>query len=163
MTIHPMMLYQGYPRQVTNLKLNELSPIVFEHYQGPKNPLPPNICKLGGQQLPHNWHNLAESVSSALKSYVEWLCTIVNTDEPGTEWARHVIQLARENGSLSKATKFIFGPLIDATLNDPDTVLTAMTYIETFIKMHGKKYAHLIVDVQLYKLVIKIKWSDPNR
>ena len=34
---------------MSNLKLSELSPVEFAHYQGPPNPLPPNIIINIGQ------------------------------------------------------------------------------------------------------------------
>jgi len=71
--------------------------------------------------------------------------------------------LAREKGFISKATKYIYGPLIDAPPSHPDTILTSIMYIEEFIRSMGQKYVYLVADLQLYKVATQIKWSNPTR
>ena len=71
--------------------------------------------------------------------------------------------MAREKGFISKATRYIYGPLIDAPPSHPDTVLTSIVYIEEFMKSHGQRYVHLVADLQLFKVAMQIKWSDPTR
>ena len=51
------------------------------------------------------------------------------------------MQLARQKGFISKATKYIYGPLIDAPPSHPDTILTSLMYIEEFIRSLGQKYS----------------------
>jgi hypothetical protein len=58
-------------------------------------------------------------------------------------------QLARQKEFTSKATKYIYGPLIDAPPSHPDTILTSLMYIEEFIRSLGQKYVYLVADLQL--------------
>ena len=38
-----------------------------------------------------------------------------------------------------------------------------MKYCESYIRNHGDKHAHLTADMQIYKVIMKLKWSDPER
>ena len=64
----------------------------------------------------------------------------------------------------TKPTKLLFGPLIDAPPANPDTVLTTLLYIEKFLKqINSKSYIHICADIQLYKIMMQIMWSNPER
>ena len=64
---------------------------------------------------------------------------------------------------MHNATRYIFGPLIDSQPSHPDTVLSSILFIEEFMKVHKQKSIHLVADLQLYKVSLQIKWSDPLR
>jgi hypothetical protein len=150
-----------------NTKLSELSPIIMQHYQGPKNPLPPATYDHDGIPY-HDAVKRMKDITMALKADTKWLTQTVTSDDDDNndlpvEWSGYMSYLAREKGFVSKATRYIYGPLIDAPPSHPDTVLTSLKYIEEFIKSHGQKYMHLVVDLQLFKVAIQIKWSDPTR
>ena len=70
---------------------------------------------------------------------------------------------AREKCLQGMPTKYVFGPLIDATRNHPDTVLTTLTFIKKFVNNHGQQHIVVVADIQLYKIILRIKWSDPLR
>ncbi len=79
------------------------------------------------------------------------------------EWSGYMNKNARENESTRKETKYVFGPLLDATPSHPDTVLTSIIFIEDFIKSYCQKYLYEVADLQLYKIILQIKWSDQAR
>ncbi|MES9884496.1 MAG: hypothetical protein ABW185_26930, partial [Sedimenticola sp.] len=150
--------------EVDQTKLSEVSPIAIQHYEGPKRPLPPATDDHYG--LPyHVVEERLNDISNALKADVEWLTNTETADDdnPPAEWFGYMNHLARENGFVSKATRYIYGPLIDATPSHPDTILTSILFIEEFMKSHGQKYVHIVADLQLFKVAIQIKWSDPIR
>ncbi len=150
--------------EMDTTKLSELSPITIQHYDGPKNPLPPSVDVHTGVPYRVVEHGM-DDISKSLKADLEWLTKVVTSDddEPPSEWSGYMNYLAREDGFVSKATRYMYGPLIDSTPSHPDTVLTSMLYIEEFIMSHGQQYVHLVADLQLFKVAIQIKWSDPTR
>ena len=70
-------------------------------------------------------------------------------------------KLASEEGVVSAATNYLYGPLIDAPPSHPDTVLTSIHYIEQYAQSQGQMYIHLTADLQLYKIAMMTKWSHP--
>ncbi len=125
-TSHPII-----PRvslaEMSNAKLSELSPIEVQHYDGPKNPLPPVVNVHSG--VPYDVvTQRMDDVSSALKADLDWLTNIAAHDDDTVpaEWSGHMTYLARENGFVAKATKYMYGPLIDSPPSHPDTVLTSL-------------------------------------
>ena len=78
------------------------------------------------------------------------------------EWSGYMDVKAKV-GTMSDASRYIYGPFIHAPPSHPDTILTAIKYIEAFVQSHGQKNLHLVVDMQLYKVAIQIKWADPLR
>ncbi len=146
--------------EMRKTKLSELAPITIHHYQGPKNPTPPITHNHDGIPY-HKAVERMESIDVALKADVEWLTKVIhgdNDDDPPVEWSGYMNYMARE-----KATRYIYGPLLDAPPSHPDTFLTSIIYIEAFMKSHGQKYIHLVADLQLFKMAMQIKWSDPTR
>ena len=75
-------------------------------------------------------------IDMALAADMEWLTKIVHgdDDDPPVEWSGYMIYVAREKGFISKSTRYIYGPLIDAPPSHPDTVLTSRVYIDAFMK-----------------------------
>ena len=57
----------------------------------------------------------------------------------------------------------VFGPLLDAPPDHPDTVMTTLVYLEKTSKTFGMQYAHISVDLQLYQISCLVQWSDPYR
>lgn len=70
---------------------------------------------------------------------------------------------ARETEINNSATNYVFGSLIDAAPSHPDTVLTTLLHAEQFLSSHGQTFMHVVADRQLYKVLLKVKWSDPER
>ena len=155
--------------EMNNLKMSELSPVQFAHYQGPLNPLPPHITINVGP----TWENVVKtgaSIDSAMSSDLEWLYRMVTSDQSGEhsipEWSGYMKSKAREAGdddTNTTATNYVFGPLIDSPPSHPDTVLTTMLHAEQFPKSYGQTFLHLVADMQLYKVILKVKWSEPER
>ncbi len=56
-------------------------------------------------------------------------------------------QNAREIDSTGKETKYVFGPLVDATPSYSDTVLISIIFIEDFMKSYCLKYVYLVADL----------------
>lgn len=148
-----------------NLKLSDLIAVKMERYNGEKKPIPPNIVAREGLALKlveRKW----KSITTAIASDVKWLVETITNDKaviPTSEWSGYMTALARDECSPGMPTRYVFGPLIDQTPSHPDTVLTTMMYAEKFLELHEMKYLHLVADMQLYQVAIKIKWSDPER
>lgn len=68
--------------EVSDLKLSELSPVEFAHYQGSKNPTPPTVTVHEGQSLDEIMRT-EESVASAAKADLEWLIKVTENDRSG--------------------------------------------------------------------------------
>ena len=150
---------------ISDIKLSELSAIDLQHYQGPKNPKPPITSTHDGIPYPEAVKRM-EDLKEALKADVDWLNSVIHGHDGGeepTEWSGFMCHLSREKGFVSKATRYVFGPLIDAPPSHPDTVLTSLMYIERFVRSHGQRYVHVVADLQLFKTAIQIKWSNPVR
>lgn len=71
--------------------------------------------------------------------------------------------MAAKGCNLKKATKYIFGPLVDAPPAHPDTVLTMLHTLEDVTKQHRQTYLYMVCDLQLFKIAIQIQWADPLR
>mgnify|MGYP001021363568 CR=1 FL=1 len=137
----------------------------MRHYQAGKNPKPPATVDHDGLPYKDAVKQLAD-IKKALEADTEWLAKIITCEDPGDpspEWSGYMNHLAREGGFISKATYYVYGPLIDAPPSHPDTILTIITSIEEFMQYYGKKYIHLVADLQLYKVAIQLKWSDLTR
>ncbi len=93
-----------------------------------------------------------KDIKAALQLDVGWLCSVVKeTEDDGelpVEWLGYMNQNARENDSTRKETKYVFGPLMDATPSHPDTALTSIIFIQNFMKSYGQKYLYLVADLQ---------------
>jgi hypothetical protein len=107
-----------------------------------------------------------ESTALALEADVQRLVSLIQDKQDNVcsmEWAGHMAARAREEKQVKKATKYIFGPLIDAQPTNPDTVLTTLTLVEDFTSKYGQKYIYLVADMQLFKIVKQIQRSNPLR
>ena len=98
---------------------------------------------------------------------MRWMVSVVQStdgDTPKSEWSGTMASLAKETGDVpGVATQFVFGPLIDSPPAHPDTVLTTLMFIEEFMKQHDMVHIHISADMQLYKVILQMKWSDPIR
>ncbi len=82
--------------EVDKAKLSEVSPIVIQHYEGPKKPLPPKTEDHHG--LPyHIVEQRHKDISKALKADVKWLTDTetATDDDPPVEWYGYMNHLAR--------------------------------------------------------------------
>ena len=151
---------------MNSLKTSEMSSVKIVHFDGPKKPTPPKVTSHVGQPYEHV-SKTAASVRSALESDMRWMVSVVQStdgDTPKSEWSGTMRSLAKETGNVpGVATQFVFGPLIDSPPAHPDTVLTTLTFIEEFMKQHNMVYTHLSADMQLYKVILQIKWSHLTR
>ncbi len=149
-----------------SLKLGEKTGVVFQHYQGPKNPLPPNIPSHSVGKSFEDVIKDYEAVKSSIELDSKWIIeTIQKIDENPIEWSGVMTASSRDNEITQKGTStdYVFGPMINAQPSHPDTVLTALVLIEQFVTSHGQKYLQLVADMQLFKIAMQVKWSNPNR
>ena len=89
-----------------------------------------------------------------------------HTEEKPVEWSGFNVYLERQEASTSTKkpkTLVVFCPLLDAPPAHPDTVMTALVYLEKNSKTFGMQYAHISVDLQLYQISCIVQWSDPYR
>ncbi len=151
--------------EMKDLKLSQLAPVNMLHYSGPKKPNPPLFDLNEGRPYQSVVHTF-NTIKAAVESDIQWPLTLIRGDkdgDPAVEWSSYMASVTREHDMPMKATNYIFGPVIDATPANPDTVLTTMTLVELFSHKHGQKYSYLEADMHIYKLTIHIKWSDTYR
>jgi len=105
------------------------------------------------------------SVRSALEADLTWLIEVIigSSSDEAVEWSGYMAKSAREWSQPKLATNYVFRPLIDSPPAHPDTVLTTLLYVEKAIRQNGGTYTHVVADMQLYKVALQIKWSDPER
>ncbi len=66
-----------------------------------------------------------------LSGYGQLLKALNEIDgELPVEWSAYMNQNAKENDSPRKETKYVFGPLVDTTPRNLNTVLTSIIFIE---------------------------------
>ena len=65
--------------------------------------------------------------------------------------------------SLKPKTKVVFMPLLDRTPSDPSTVLTTMIEAERITNNAGQSITVFTADQQLYRVVLDVIWTDPER
>lgn len=102
------------------LKLSDRTGVVFQHYQGPNNSLPPTIHP----------HNMGKSFDGVIKTDE----IVKSSIELDSKWIVEIIQKADDK-----------------------------PVIEKFVKSHDQQYPQLVADMQLFKFVMQIKWSNPHR
>ena len=70
----------------------------------------------------------------------------------------------RESGQRTKPkTKFIYTPLIDQTLSDSSTMMTAMIEAEKLTNEAGQAYTVFTADQQLYRVILDIISTNLQR
>ena len=80
------------------------------------------------------------------------------------DFAGYNTKQMRESGQITKTkSKLIFRPLINKTLSDPSTMLTAMCDIEDASHQAGQQVTVFTCDQQLYRVIMDIIWEDPVR
>ena len=148
------------------MKAKDLAPVELHHFAGQKKPVPPAVEIHEGMPFPL-LKKLQESIEVAYNLDLSWLVDVIRTTEgesPQAEWSGYMSSVARlKEEEPGSATRFLFGPLIDAPPSHPDTVLTTLLYIEWFMKQHNVNNCHVSADMQLYKVVMQIKRSYPDR
>ena len=145
--------------ETSRMDIIELPSNALHHYQGPSRPLPPPFPDHDGVPFTEVSKTM-ENLGKALQSDTEWLAHVLTNEDLPMEWPGYMNHVAREKGFISKSTNYVYGPLIDASPSHPDTILTSMLYLEEFFKSHGKKYLNLVADLQIFKVIMQIKWSD---
>ena len=72
--------------------------------------------------------------------------------------------LTRKQGQTEKPkTKTAYLPLIDLVPSHPDTIMTAMVEAQKVTHNADQNYVLLTCDLQLYKVVLNVKWAYPER
>ena len=74
------------------------------------------------------------------------------------EWAGYMKEMP-----AGKVTRYTFGPLEDSPPAHADTVLSSLLYIKNFVKQHNTNFVHVVAGMQIYKVIMQIKWADCKR
>ena len=160
--IIPRIKKQESARQQTNV---DTTAIKLLHYTGKKQMDPPALS------VPSVAYTdvcaMQTTLNSAQEKDMQWLNTLFLSTPEDTpmEWSGFNSCLARSQTPPvpKSATTYLFGPLIDAPPAHPDTVLTSLVYMQKSLTDLGMSYAHLSIDMQLYQVAQRIKWSEPER
>ena len=62
-----------------------------------------------------------------------------------------------------KATRYTFGPLVDSPQSTCRYCPTSLLYIENFVKQHNTNFVHVVADMQIYRVIMQMKWADCKR
>ena len=155
--------------KIPRLKKHELSSIrltptvQLAHYNGPSKLNPPPLSAVA--LSPEETVQADTARSRATARDAAWLSHVHTEDKP-VEWAGFNAYLDQQEASTSTKkpkTLVVFSPLLDAPPAHPDTVLTTLIYLENTLNTFGMQYAHLSVDLQLYRISCLVQWSDPCR
>lgn len=105
------------------------------------------------------------SVQAALEKDISWLVSVLHqmeTDDPTPEWTGATVVSSRADGSAhGPASHIVFGTLTDMPLSHPDTILTTLLFLEE--SLQTRPFVHFSADIQLYRVIQQIKWSNPSR
>ena len=145
--------------KIPRLKKHELASLLLTptvqlaHYNGPSrlNPPPLPAVALSPEEALH----AVTARARASAQYAAWQ-SHVNKEDQHVEWRRFNAYFDRHGASISTKkpkTSVVFGPLLDAPPDHPDTVLTTHICLENILKAFRMKYAHVSVDLQLYDIV----------
>ena len=99
---------------------------------------------------PEEIEKVTDSLKLSAEKDTSWLCQYYLDPEP-LDWSGYNAQEDRKTKTPDKPkTITVFGPLIDSPPSHPDTVLTTIVYLDTFLKSFGMEYVHITLDMQLY-------------
>ena len=125
-------------------------------------PVAPNFCKSEVKPLKLLCGQITQSQLSSEKNFMFLKETLTNSKVPGF----HGFD-TRANGESGQSTKpkmkLIYIPLIDQTPSDLSTIMTAMIETEKLRNEPGQAYTVLTVNQQLYRVVLNIIWTNPQR
>ena len=152
---------------IRRLRKNEVSqPLANENelllgYNGPKEPSMPCIPM---PSLAENFL-MCQKVSTQRADENDFaFLQDVLSNENCPEYSGYNTKLCREQGhSLQPKTKIVYLPLIDMPPSDPATILTAMVKAQQISQDVGQEYVVFTCDQQLYRVALKVKWSNPER
>ena len=106
------------------------------------------------------------SVRQAFQEDSTWLRAISikdnDSDYNEIEWAGYMKEMHSKDPP-GKATRYTFGPLVDSPPAHADTVLSSLLHIENFVKQHNTNFVYVVADMQIYKVIMQIKWADCTR
>ncbi len=138
--IHSIIIARVSKTEMKKTKLSKLAPVEFHYYNGPKKPISPYTEDHQGIPF-QDVVNVNKDIKAALLLDVGWLGSVVkNTEDDGelpVDWLGYMNQNVRENDSTRKETKYVFGPLVDATQSHPDSVLTSIIFTKDFMTSYS--------------------------
>lgn len=164
---HPPVAIPRISQEVFNsVKVRALSAVEFCHFKGSSKPIPPRMNNHYGLSLDLVTKTMT-SLNAALQADIAWLVSMhcrTEADIPQAEWSGSMFSSARESGvQPGGATRFVFGPLTDSPPTHPDTMLTTLTWIDSEMRQENTPYIPVSADMAIYKLIMQIKWSQPDR
>ena len=84
-------------------------------------------------------------------------------DEMIPEYSGFNVKRAREAGKLQEPkTKLMYTPFLDMLPSEPDTMKTAMLEARRLTLLTGQEWTVFTTDQQLYKVVLRSIWQDPD-
>ena len=146
----------------TDIKNSDLPDVPIHSYSGPKKPsMPANILQKQVHSLKHLAHQ--EIIKQRGQQLDFELFKSIATNPKTPEYSGYKNCYVHELGALKgKKTIAVYTPVIDLTLSDPTTIMTAMTEARRITNSNGQKHMIFTCDQQLYKLFVDIKWVYPE-
>ena len=87
---------------------------------------------------------------------------VINPTTP--DFSGYNTRTTSETGqSLKAKSKVYYHPLINKTLADPSTILTAMCNLEKISKDAGQSFSMLTSNQQLFRVMLYVIWENPPR
>ena len=153
-------------QEMSALKVADLAPVRCHPFTGQTKSLPPTVA-IHSSRPYHLVKKFNDNLDSALEKDISWVKEVIKHShdrDPEAEWSGFMASSVRkEYEEPAQATNYVFGLLLNFPPSHPDTVLTTLTYIETFMQQHEQAFIHVCADMQLYKVAMQIKWSFPER
>ncbi len=171
-TVHPRKIEDTKTPQlgvmsltVPRLKKSEASRLHLRepellHYTGEHKVNPP--CIVDTPLSPTDCDNIQASLVTAYKRDAAYFQQLQLPD--AIEFSGYNAREDRnEDFEQKPKTLFVFGPLLNSPPSHPDTVITTLQHMVTSMKAFGMTYANICMDMQLYIVSCKTKWSDIDR
>ena len=147
----------------SEMKDDVLPDIPVQRYEGPPKPnMPANDAK----HSPLPLRILArQHISTQRAQFMDYTFLQEIVGKPGTpEFSGYNTSHSREQGhTVRPRTRAVYLPLIDMPPASPDTMLTAMVEVQHLTNTCGQTYTIFTNDQQLYRVVINVTWTYPER
>ena len=146
-------------QQLSTVKLNSID---VKTFSGPSKPnMPDDLCK----EKPLPLHLQLEQTSSLQSGQaVDFKFIKEITESTGVpDYGGYNAKLTREKGELNEKSSIVFTPLINKKPSDKSTIYTAMCNLEEATINAGQNVTLMTCDQQLFRVMVDIKWTDPER
>ena len=125
-------------KELESLDVTKCADYTYSHYNGPKKVVP----ILPKKDFPFSLRSLArkavaeKSMKDSLQKDFKWMSSVIH--DRTADWNGYMKASARKEPLVHPATQYVYGPLRDAPLAHPETVLTLLEEADKFMKRYDR-------------------------